>query len=595
MFYQQSFSQLSQSEYLTKNAARINFAKKSEIDGEKTEDEPAQQSKLSHFETILQKLKDAYTEVAVLHDVIAISKEKHYMVLDPVPKEPIEPKPMAVVYSRKKALGTAASILIAGAEKLRKGDSGQGEFQIELLRLRHNWRLKKVSDTIIGDLSFRSAGSKYGYIPGNFEVIKNDDKSIPSPLSVIIPAELQGIAKLKVVTQKDHEDLCTASVSLLNNDFSEFTNTNEMSWQKKLEFAQNVLFCKELFAQLAKEAVQLQAAIPHVVIGNQIRATLLPGIQLLITLCHTPSNQQGAEPEINKRGKDGHDHVLEHSLHQLLREVHYKNTHYPLPHSGHAYGAAKKRLLAGPLAFDRYELSEMTKNPTILEQIIAQAQHTFVRKRTQYVLDALAKDTKDPTISSNWNSLNSPTLSWVKVRINTAGYDSICRSAMTIHIKETTLKAVCRDGTVSHLSYEPQELRDLIVRQIAQHHINGLLSLAKCMSWQILSNSPHLGIGAVQPLGNTQSLVLQSPNGDKIIAVQVRCEPLTVIKVYVSHSPRDFYPNALVQGKFWENLNSNFREVRFYKFEILISNKKFLFKFQGQLRENGRKEFLKQA
>lgn len=47
-----------------------------------------------------------------------------------------------------------------------------------------------------------------------------------------------------------------------------------MPWQQKLEAAQNVLFCKELFNQLAKEAVQLQATIPHMVIGNQITATV---------------------------------------------------------------------------------------------------------------------------------------------------------------------------------------------------------------------------------------------------------------------------------------------------------------------------------
>lgn len=55
-----------------------------------------------------------------------------------------------------------------------------------------------------------------------------------------------------------------------------------MHWQQKLEAAQNVLFCKELFNQLAKEAVQLQAPIPHMVVGNQIMATVLPGIQLII-------------------------------------------------------------------------------------------------------------------------------------------------------------------------------------------------------------------------------------------------------------------------------------------------------------------------
>lgn len=47
-----------------------------------------------------------------------------------------------------------------------------------------------------------------------------------------------------------------------------------MHWQQKLEAAQNVLFCKELFSQLAREAVHLRAPIPHMVVGNQIMATV---------------------------------------------------------------------------------------------------------------------------------------------------------------------------------------------------------------------------------------------------------------------------------------------------------------------------------
>ena len=562
---------MTQSEYLTRNAAKINFSKTTETaEGEKKEeDEPAAasvtspQSNLAPFENILHKLKDAYTEVSVLHDVLAIAKEKHYLVLDPVPTEPPETKQMALVYARKKALGTAASVLISGAERLKRCDNGP-DFQIELLRLRQNWRLKKVSDSIIGDLSYRTAGSKF-FIPGNFEVIKGDESSPsnstgkPSSLQVVIPAELQGIAYIKVVTQKDQEDLCSANVSLLN-DNAEYPKVKELYWQKKLEFAQNVLFCKELFSRLAREAVQLQAVIPHVVIGNQIRATLLPGIQLIISLCHTTSYQV-CENEAKKK-HDGHDQVLEHSLHQLLREVHHKNTHHPLPHSGHAYGIAKKRLLAGPMAFDRHELWEMTKSQTLLEQIIAQAQHIFMRKRTQYVLDTLARDVRDPQIVSHWNALNSPTMSWVKIKINTQGYDTICRTSLVIHVKERSLKAICRDGRVMHLSYEPQELRDLILTQICQHQIAGLQSLAKCMAWQLLSNSTHLGIGAVEPLGNAHSCVIASPNADRTIAVQVRCDPQIVVKVYISHSPKDFYPTGLVQGKFWENLGGNFREVR---------------------------------
>ena len=76
------------------------------------------------------------------------------------------------------------------------GPSGdESDFHFELLRLRQNWRLKKVSNTILGDLSYRTAGSLYkqsGKKPsfflnyqgsfqcskifsGVFEVVKADD------------------------------------------------------------------------------------------------------------------------------------------------------------------------------------------------------------------------------------------------------------------------------------------------------------------------------------------------------------------------------------------------------------------------------------
>lgn len=331
-------------------------------------------------------------------------------------------------------------------------------------------------------------------------------------------------------------------------------------WQKTLEFAQNVLFCKELFAQLAREAIQLQAPIPHVVIANQIRATLLPNIQLIISLCHSTSFDSNQPAPIND-----HDHVLEHSLHQLLREVHYKNSHHPFPHPASApLGPSKKRMIAGPTATDRDALLEMTKTQTILEQIIAQAQHIFMRKRTQYVLDTLARDVKDPQIVSHWNAMNSPTMSCVKINIVSHGYDAIGRTSLVIHVKERSLKCICRDGRVMRLSYEPQELRDLILCQINSHQIGSLVSLARCMAWTVLSNSNHLGIGKVEPLGNASSCLLASPNSDRMIAVQIRCDPQIDVKVYIARSPRqDFFPSPLVPEKFWENLGGNFKEVNF--------------------------------
>ncbi|KAH8265392.1 hypothetical protein KR038_005693 [Drosophila bunnanda] len=599
------------SESLAKCAARIDFSKTSLDDLKKEEKSAAAaaadednkdatqfQESLWPWDAVRNKLKDAYTEICVLSDVISIAKDKRYLVLDPLLEEGDDTKPIVQVYSRKKAISQAAQVLLGGAERLRNAHSEQrsrnvSDFHIELLRLRQNWRLKKVSNAIIGDLSYRTAGSKFG-MSGTFEVTKaeeaSDDDTVntsssststsgnngmqlkaSSALRVIVPAELQGVAYIKVITQKDQEDLCTAQVNLMGHGPNITAQVGV--WQKTLEFAQNVLFCKELFAQLAREAIQLQAPIPHVVIGNQIRATLLPNIQLIISLCHSTTFDSSLPAPIND-----HDHVLEHSLHQLLREVHYKNSHHPFPHPASApLGPTKKRMLAGPMAADRETLLDMTKSQTILEQIIAQAQHIFMRKRTQYVLDTLARDVKDPQIVSHWNAMNSPTMSCVKINIVTHGYDAIGRTSLVIHVKERSLKCICRDGRVMRLSYEPQELRDLILCQINSHQISCLISLARCMAWTVLSNSNHLGIGKVEPLGNASSCLLASPNSDRMIAVQIRCDPQIDVKVYIARSPRqDFFPSPLVPEKLWENLGGNFKEVRFDK----IEGKSFLNKME---------------
>lgn len=106
--------------------------------------------------------RNALTEVCVLADVLAIAKEKNYMVLDPVPQEAIEVKPMMQVYARKKALTGAGNLIVHGAQRLQNSQAeltknrSTPDFHIELLRLRQNWRLKKVASSIIGDLSYRT-------------------------------------------------------------------------------------------------------------------------------------------------------------------------------------------------------------------------------------------------------------------------------------------------------------------------------------------------------------------------------------------------------------------------------------------------------
>lgn len=73
---------------------------------------------------------------------------------------------MFQLISKKKSLATAAQLLLKGAEKLHKSlvenqeNKRQRDFNSELLRLRSLWKLRKVGDKILGDLSYRSAGDR---------------------------------------------------------------------------------------------------------------------------------------------------------------------------------------------------------------------------------------------------------------------------------------------------------------------------------------------------------------------------------------------------------------------------------------------------
>jgi len=400
-------------------------------------------------------------------------------------------------------------------------------------------------------------------------------------LKVNVPAELEGIAFIQVVIQKESEQLVSANIC--QSGTFDPSLVEDVHWQKKLEQAQNVIFCKELFSQLAREAIEVQAPVPHMVVGNQISCSLLPDIQLLITLWYK-SGKEGKRHALASsnglNGNDGtiptppqpakdHSHVLEHSLHQLLRKAHKNNLN---PETGglssSPVGVSKRRRIAGPRAADRKTLLKMATEETFLEQIIAQAQHVVLRLRAMFVLDQVSQNLRDPLINFHWSTLSSPTRTSVKVSIITSGYDTIQRTQLVIHIYTKKLTFVCKDGRVLHFSHEPQELRDFILCQISQHQINSVQALAKCTGWQVLSSSTyHLGCGPVEPLGNATGCLLANSVGDKFIAV--RHSPASgQASVYVASSPKkDFYTTSVLRDAKWSNLPDAFGHVNVEKMD----------------------------
>ncbi|KAG8180030.1 hypothetical protein JTE90_026632 [Oedothorax gibbosus] len=578
---------LSMSENLSRLANKIDFGK-TELDAASTSEAAEEDSKelatfqasLWPWDSVRTKLRSMYTEVSVLVDVLNIAKEKRYLAIDPVSNDPPEPRPLVVLLQKKKALANAASILMRGAERLRESQSEAmrsrtlTDFHIELLHMRQTWRLKKVGNTILGDLSYRSAGSRY-WQSGVFEVTKNEISENPPPpiltppvrpnaIKVSLPNELEGFSYIHVSIQMDSETIASGELTIPVPPSS--LAQAETHWQQKLEAAQNVLFCKELFSQLASEAVQMQCNVPNLVIGNQITTSLFPTVQLHIGLCHTTI--QDRIKNVGGTPKHEHKPVLEHSLHQLLRELHYKAIHHPMPHpTTSALGISKRRRLAGPHASDLDTIRRSIEYESLLEQIIKQTRHVVLRLRTMLLIDTLASEIKDPLIVAHWLCLNSPTMASVKINIMTYGYESICRTPFVVHVEEKSLKAICRDGRTMQLSFEAQELQNLILCQASQHQVNAAQALAKVMGWKVLSSGINLGVGGMEPTGNASSVLMTSPAGDRVIAI--RCSPKNGIHVSVSFSPQttDFYPSTLVRDRKWQNLAGSFREVTLEKME----------------------------
>lgn len=324
----------SMTESLTKLAHKIDFtdyedgeedvSKDPDRDAKRVdkEDEAAQPPQWQ-WESVRSKLRNALAEASVLLDVIHVSREKKYLVLDPVGQEPQPRRPVVQMLAKKKGLGTAAEILIRGADKLKLCQSeasrnrGVPNFHMELLKLRQNWRLKKVGNTIIGDLSFASSGSRYRQ-SGVFEVTKTEEadgvtgvngpgiatQRVPPALKVTLPPELDCETYIEVIIQKDAESFITSRLSTPANvtrgstglaGLLDSPGTSESTWQKKLENAQNSLFCKELFSQLAREVVCLPTSIPHMVVGNEITASLFPSIQLIIALRQITTSKRSSQ------------------------------------------------------------------------------------------------------------------------------------------------------------------------------------------------------------------------------------------------------------------------------------------------------------
>ncbi|KAH0516490.1 Mediator of RNA polymerase II transcription subunit 17 [Microtus ochrogaster] len=508
------------------------------------------QPSLWPWDSVRNNLRSALTEMCVLYDVLSIVRDKKFMTLDPVSQDALPPKqsPQTLqLISKKKSLAGAAQILLKGAERLTKSvtenqeNKLQRDFNSELLRLRQHWKLRKVGDKILGDLSYRSAGSLFPH-HGTFEVIKNTDidldKKIPEdycPLDVQIPSDLEGSAYIKVSIQKQAPDIGDlGTVNLFKRPLPK-SKPGSPHWQTKLEAAQNVLLCKEIFAQLSREAVQIKSQIPHIVVKNQIISQPFPSLQLSISLCHSSNDKKSQKCASEKPSPEDHLYVLEHNLHLLIRE-----------------------------------------------STRCQRSGTSICERTAATIDSLASRIEDPQIQAHWSNISDVYESSVKVLITSQGYEQICKSIqLQLNIGVEQVRVVHRDGRVITLSHQEQELQDFLLSQMSQHQVHAVQQLAKVMGWQVLSFSNHVGLGPLESIGNASAITVASPSGD--YAISVRNGPESGSKIMVQfprNQCKDLPKSDVLQDNKWSHLRGPFKEVQWnkmegrnfvYKMELLMS------------------------
>ncbi|KAH9389102.1 Mediator of RNA polymerase II transcription subunit 17 [Tyrophagus putrescentiae] len=540
---------------MSENFARII----NRIDFEKLSVALNDQGTSAQFDSIKAKIMQALTNVSVMHDVIKVGKEQEYLVIDRVAKD--------VNKSEEKPI----TVLRLQAEQNQVSRT-RVDFHAELLAMRQSWRLRKKGSTILGDLSYRSAGSMFAQ-PGTFEVVRNENQTPqnPSALRIIIPKSLEGGNFFVVRTNKDSKSQFKTlfePLKLHNPPSAAAASaaaSSDQPWQAKLESIQNMLFNNELFNRLARESVQLKLPIPTIAAGNQIIASLFPGLQLSINLCHTlSSSSSGGSAASSFEALSGNNAVLEHTLHQLLYKIHYRNLHHPLPHPASATLATNSvRFFCGPRAYDREMLTQLTHSETILEQVIQQGQHSMLRLRTMCLIDSLAIEVQDPLIVPCWNYLNSPTETSVRIDLYSFNYEALngCRTSVMLHIGTRTVKAILRDGRVMNLSFESQELRHFLLNLIAQHQLLAVQTLAKATGWRVISLTPNVGVGKQEPVcGTATSITILSSNGSRMLSV--KSGPHSGIKVKLSSAPQEFFfQTELVNNPQWEQLNGPFKTV----------------------------------
>lgn len=571
--------QLSMSEKLAQLAHKIDFSKTKQ-EGEENDvgldsledksDKPLFQPSLWPWDSVRNKLRNTLTNLCVLTDVLSVARENKYLSLDAVSQVEAPPKPTVRLLTKRKNFADASKILLQGAQDMAGGlkdqqeDLSQKDFHSELMSLRQRWRLKRSGNLILGDLSYKTAGSKFWHT-GAFEVRKEtsaeDNDSINS-VDVNISSDLNGISEVQVRIINDqatHKGSSSGIVKHINPPSFPGAVT---VWHQKLCTSQKNLFCKELFAQLAHESYHGEGLSTQVV-GNVIRTEIFPQTNMCITYVHM--TEEECEERMNIDVQRNVD-VLDFSLETLLRQQHRANCAYGTPRpvtSGIVMKETEKRRVAGPSSMIKQDYEVLITSQRLLDKLTNIAKHHILTKRVSRVIHELADDIHDPLLSCHWSTLSTETSSFATIYIALRGRTE--RRCFAVKVGTDTVHVTQHDGIGVTFSADTQELKLMLRNQVQLFMLGIAKKLALRLGWNVKHNTfLETTRDLFESNEHDVGILLSCPQKEREVFIEISPPSVITIK---AKSPQynDPLPKILENEPKWCSVSRNYHYFNYDK------------------------------
>ncbi|XP_046847873.1 mediator of RNA polymerase II transcription subunit 17-like isoform X1 [Xenia sp. Carnegie-2017] len=494
--------QLSMSEELAHLAQKIDFTKTLEEEEEETDvdkgDKPLFQPSLWPWDSVRNKLRNTLTNLCVLVDILNVAREKKYISLDTVSQMEAPPKPAVRLLSKRKNFADASKILIQGMQNMavglkeQQGNVDRNNFYAELMKLRKHWRLKKSGDLILGDLSYKSAGSRFWH-SGAFEVKKDTNtEDRKSSLDVNISTDLRGVREMQVKILHGEELTYSYGKDLRKTINQQFYREGVAPWHQELCIAQNNLYVKELFAQLVHECYHSKG-LPKLVLNNEIKMEIFPQTIMSITQTHQTNDENEEkqnEARIGQLQGPTPLNIFEFTGQILLRQQHRFNYDHCTPRpvtSGIAMKGNKKICVAGPSCMVLEDFNKLKTNPKLLDKLINIAKHHILTRRVDRVIQDLSEEISDPLISCHWSSLSTETSSFASVCIGLV--ERMERTCLAVKVDKDTIHVTRQDGLGITLSADVNELKETLKNQVQLFMLEIAKKEALRLGWNVRCNN----------------------------------------------------------------------------------------------------------